>query len=529
MELVLKNNKGFKWFTGDNVWGKGYLFDEYGNLIENENLVNYFRVRDEEELKKKLYAANGSFCLVLMLEDRWYVAVDRVRSMQMFIAKYNDVFSIGDDARTIKSILQFSKLDNLGYEEIQQSGYTVGNRTAYVALSQLMGGQYAVLENGEYKINFYYKHDHINTADMNKKIAFDNLDVISKRIFSRLIESAHGKQIVVPLSGGYDSRYIVAWLKKLNYRNVCCFSYGKTDSFEVKISKQVAEKLGFSWYYVEYDRKTWENVFSEEWESFFSYSGQYCQCPHVQDIYAIKKLLGDGIIEHDAIIVPGYCGDGLGGSYLSEHVVKHRLSPVRLAENISDEHFYFSKKKNKNAIRNDILKEFSQDQIEDLFSYNNVREKWFTINRWSKFVVNALRGYDYFNLSWRMPLWDNELMDFWYKVPNKYRGENTWYDEYLLDGIFAELGIDIKKDKTKYHDTKWFYILRYGKNFLEPLVPGMLIRRMRSILFGSGVDINDFCDIYNILSTRIKSFDKIAEQRNPNAVISFWYLENYVK
>ena len=66
MELVLKNNKGFKWFTGDNVWGKGYLFDEYGNLIENENLVNYFRVRDEEELKKKLYAANGSFCLVLI-------------------------------------------------------------------------------------------------------------------------------------------------------------------------------------------------------------------------------------------------------------------------------------------------------------------------------------------------------------------------------------------------------------------------------------------------------------------------------
>jgi asparagine synthase (glutamine-hydrolysing) len=60
---------------------------------------------------------------------------------------------------------------------------------------------------------------------------------------------------VVPLSGGLDSRIIVAMLKRLGVEDVICFTYGKKGNREAEISRQVAEALGYRWYFVEYTKE----------------------------------------------------------------------------------------------------------------------------------------------------------------------------------------------------------------------------------------------------------------------------------
>lgn len=50
--------------------------------------------------------------------------------------------------------------------------------------------------------------------------------------FERLVNSVAEKNIVVLLGEGYDSRYVVSKLMNFNFKNLICFSYGRSDSLK---------------------------------------------------------------------------------------------------------------------------------------------------------------------------------------------------------------------------------------------------------------------------------------------------------
>lgn len=529
LDISLNNNRAFPWQRSGNVWAKGYLYSAEGKYYAGKNLPGYFAdVASEVDFTERVRAANGGFCVIVKVEDVYYVAVDRLRSMLMFVAQHDGQVLIGDDANVLREKLGVdeSDLDALKVEELRQSGYTVGSHTIYKSIAQLRGGECAVVTDDDYSIHYYYEHTHGNFMDVSKDEAFRQLDGISERMFRRLVGSVGGRQVVVPLSGGYDSRYIVAGLKKLGYENVCCFTYGCKDSFEVQISRQVAEKLDYEWHFVEYTDDTWQSIFTDEWRDFYEYSGQLSQLPHVQDIYAIKTLLEQGIIHKDAVVVPGYCGDVLGGSFLIEDELTVDISKRGLAECISASHFNFMKKNDlTEAMIADIQTGIS-DSVDSLDSFNGAMEKWLTTHRWAKFIVNALRGYDYFGLEWRMPLWDNELMEFWYRVPNNHRGGGTWYDEYLLTGIFREYGIDIVKEKTVLPRKAVSYIKRWIKKSSMRNEARKLYAYIRRKM-GKVQDFNQFSSICRRIKDdyRVIGTDNIAESNNVNAFLVQWYLQ----
>ena len=56
-------------------------------------------------------------------------------------------------------------------------------------------------------------------------------------------------------------------------------------------------------------------------------------------------------------------------------------------------------------------------------------EAWECRERQSKFIVNSNRYYDFFSLSWWMPFWDNEFVEFW---------ANTDYTQRLNKRLWIE-------------------------------------------------------------------------------------------
>lgn len=74
-------------------------------------------------------------------------------------------------------------------------------------------------------------------------------------------------------------------------------------------------------------------------------------------------------------------------------------------------------------------------------NYVSLADCWNIANRQAKFIVNSLRVYEFLGYEWRIPLWDSELMNFWSKVPLKYRIKKELYDEYLFERIFREYTI----------------------------------------------------------------------------------------
>lgn len=85
-------------------------------------------------------------------------------------------------------------------------------------------------------------------------------------------------------------------------------------------------------------------------------------------------------------------------------------------------------------IKNTIIKNIIQSFItkpSDINSAVKCYEAWEWNGRQSRFIINSLRVYDFFDISWAIPLWDNDLMTFfaigcrrqiWQKNLYKYTG-----------------------------------------------------------------------------------------------------------
>src|SRR3546814_6284198 len=54
--------------------------------------------------------------------------------------------------------------------------------------------------------------------------------------------------------------------------------------------------------------------------------------------------------------------------------------------------------------------------------------------RQTKFIVNSVRCYDFFGYQWRIPLWDDELFDYWRDIGYDYRYERSMF--FMMDRDF---------------------------------------------------------------------------------------------
>ena len=61
-------------------------------------------------------------------------------------------------------------------------------------------------------------------------------------------------------------------------------------------------------------------------------------------------------------------------------------------------------------------------------------------NRQTKYVVNSQRIYDFYNLSWLLPLWNEAFIKFWETVPLQYKSDQKLYKETLKTLNLVEFG-----------------------------------------------------------------------------------------
>jgi asparagine synthase (glutamine-hydrolysing) len=529
----LVHNKGFKWYNSGAVWVKGYLFDSFNRLYADDLLPHYFlNVHTQEEFQQQILAANGSFAVVIQTSDgRVYAAVDRLRSMPLFYGQKNSCSYLSDDAYWIRSSIGETAFDSVSEYEFLRTGYVVGSHTLSPSVKQLQAGEHLVADSSGVASEFYYKHFHGNYLKLDESDYFDKLEAISNKIFERLITSAAGRPLVVPLSGGYDSRYIVAMLKKLQYKNVICFSYGHASSFEIATARKVAEILGFPWHLIEYTPEKWKWYFTSNMiKDYNLFASNLCSLPHIQEPLALKELQESGRFPHDSIFVPGFCGDLLGGSYIPRELYQGRedlLLKEGIVEYIYRSHFNLSNNIPAAVVPlmyeriAETLRHTPQHggSIEEFVSLN---ELWFTDHKVAKFVVNALRAYEFFGYSWRMPLWDNALTSFWYRVPTSERMNDKLYDRYLMKRVFAPFRIDFRKGEAKYPARAAYTVRR--------LLPQPFVATARTIYWklrskDPSYDINAFAYLAEQYYRDLKRLGiKYNRSGNVNQSAALWML-----
>ena len=77
-------------------------------------------------------------------------------------------------------------------------------------------------------------------------------------------------------------------LKKLNYDNVVCYTYGDEKQYEVKYSKIIAEQLGYEWHFIKYTDDEWNKMIDETFYSYCDYCHNFSSVPPHSRFYSTK-------------------------------------------------------------------------------------------------------------------------------------------------------------------------------------------------------------------------------------------------
>lgn len=440
-----------KWENSGNAFATGKAFN--ADLLKSADSLCVLcgSCYTPKELRSIVESLNGFFSIFIHKEDKILVAVDRIRSYPLFFAHYNDAFYLSDDPYWIQKQLGEPELDKVSAAEFLLSGYVTGSRTLDPRIKQLQPGEIlqAVEQIGgiELETLSYYKychHDFLNESWEEMSKIFDKV-VLSA--VNRLIKYANGRQIAVPLSGGFDSRLIAITLKRLGYDNFFAFSYGVPGNNESEVSKRVANNLKIKWHFVPYTRDMWKTLHeSKEWSDYLRFAGRINSLAHVQDFPAVKKLLETGIISDDCVIVAGHSGDFLAGKQIPPVLLKP-IPETKVKESVIKAIWarHYNLRSLKSAAR---LVGFEEDRLLDLlrkrvcehFEHFDLttpegRLDAYDFEFWqewlSKAICNSMRVYEFWGLDWWLPWYDAEYVGFWERVPLKFRLHKVFYDDYV--------------------------------------------------------------------------------------------------
>lgn len=436
--------KGVRCYLKGNAFIDNKLLssEEFAGLILA--LISEENKNREKEIEGSLDKLNGEFAFVAETKDNIFCAVDKVRSIPLFYIKTKNNFVISDSAYYLKDKIN-QHLNEKKAAEFMVAGFVTGNETLFDDIKQIKNGEVLIYQKNEkyLKSCCYFKFLHKGYFELSESKLLEMLDQTFVNAFLRLIESTskQGKRLVVPLSGGLDSRIIAAMLKRLGINDVICVSYGKKGSRESEISKSVAEALGYKWLFVEYTTKKWHEYYnSKEADLFRIWAGNLSSLPHMQDFPAVKELKVQGKIPENSAFIPGHTGYGCD---LPEYCLDNSTS--------FDSEAYLTAclKKHYNLwgwphgqefekiFKQRISKSISGIEIKDNETFADALEYFDSNERQAKFIINSVRVYEFFGYEWRIPLWDTELMEFFLRIPIEYRINRNIYKKYARDCLFT--------------------------------------------------------------------------------------------
>lgn len=428
-----------------------YYSGQKNTLNEIIELLKEYKSNWSGVLEKKLKKVRGNYVAILINDDCGLWAVtDIIRSRPIFYAFKNNIIFIGDDANQIKENCELDNLNQNAVLESSMSGYCSGNTTLYAGLNQLLSGSILnySLVNSEVTVNRYYmylpEHYYSSSEEENLK----NLSSTIDEVFDRTIKSLNGRTAVIPLSGGLDSRLVLAKLVEKGYKNIVTFSYGLNGNPECHKAKDFAKKIGVPWHYIKITRRSAKKFYSSSiYKKYSDYSDGLSCVPNNQDVQPILILLKKNIIDKNAVVVNGQSGDFITGGHISDDLSTTSFSEDRVLNRIIEKHYSLWKNlsvpENIHTIKENIKKSITSYlyEISNNVCINDaaIYESWEYEERQTKYVVNGQRTYEYYGLDWLLPLWDIKIVELYRNMPYEYKKKQMLYKKYLMEWNYENI------------------------------------------------------------------------------------------
>lgn len=516
-------------FTEKGSWKvKGYLFPPGGTCLRGKELIAWLEstgpkpgAMSAADLKAILRDVTGLFALVFEHGGKVLLATDHIRSLPLFYALQDASFQVSDSASLLRDHMSpRPALDKRSRKEFLCTGYVLGFHTLLEGLCQVEAAQVVELQAGQVTRSFYWSYQNAVPTAQDKQNQLQSLHDISQAVFRRLIDFLDGRTAVIPLSGGYDSRFILGMLAEMKYPKLIAFSYGREGNREMEVAAQVAQGLGVPFIPMVYNEDLIHDFEKDpEFLSYVDHNAHYSSMFFLQEYFALKHLKEKALVPEDSVFVPGHSGDFVAGSMLLKMgLPRQRESLRKTMERIIDQRFIYRSR----LRRTELLKGLKQNLrskllVEDASSYS-MFEDWDFKEKLAKFIVNSCLVYRWFGYDLALPFYDTELLNFFRDLPYESKANKVLYDTFLREGLFQRLGINLKDEIQPGPQEQR---LAYLKSRIKKYLPEFLLP--------SNFPVNDDL-FYHEITARLQSDMEgkghpiEAWHGSHNSLIIAWYL-----
>ena len=362
----------------------------------------------------------GRLTAIRVNDDEVVLAQDRLRSWPLFWALENGAdgrrLIVRDDATAMRGSLSAPRLDPRARREFLDAGFISGTDTLLAGVHQTEQGAIVHIDRDTGRAR--------TVTHSLARFSEESAMVTDPEEFSGLLlaalDAGMGRVLVLPLSGGLDSRLLVAWLTLHGALDrAVAFTYGRPGTREVEVSRKVAEAVGLEWHAVDYVpaelREAWQ---TQEAADFLEYSYALGALPHVQDWYALRNLLEQGVVRPGDVVLPGHT---IVGNMHDEHLLEEpSVTRGQVAKAILIHHQELQGDQRRaytDPYRAAKVRDFlalwpftgSPRDVQSILESYNVRE------RQTKYINNSMRTYEHLGLEWALPMLDVEFWDAWHR------------------------------------------------------------------------------------------------------------------
>jgi hypothetical protein len=355
----------------------------------------------EDSIAEALDKMEGNFAFIYQATDQIVASVDKVRSYPLFWGGLDNALFISNSAQMLQQELGLNNKDKdpEAVIELKMAGYVTGTRTLFQDVKQIQPGEFLwVNSNGVIGRRQYYRFYAKRKAELKLGDWIDRLAETTQKVFQDIIDKIDGRQVWIPLSGGLDSRLVLAMFKELGYDNLVTFSYGLSGNWEAKVARQVAQDLGVRWHPM-FFRRDWSSMFffTKIREDYFSFANNLSTVPFLPDFYGLYLLRQEKLIPDEAVIINGQSGDFITGGHIpSFHKTKRDILWAYILECIVSKHYSLwdnlKTQKNIDRVNNRILGSLRWYKgVLTSQSAVDLMEHWEWQERQCKYVINGQR------------------------------------------------------------------------------------------------------------------------------------------
>lgn len=512
MKILLKK---LPWYSNENIWVTGFI-REGSRYLSGIDLVEYFSGADDiSAFEHKLLCANGHFSVIVKKEEEIWAATDRIRNFPLFYTWINGEFVICDDCYQLSEQLPDIRLDPVAVDCFLTAGYVLNNLTLVSKIYQVEAGEFIIIGT-EFKRKFYYNISLYPLINREFHDAAKELVRLTSDIFKNHFEALKDQFVVIPLSGGFDSRLIACMCARYHPDNVLCYTYGTRDNPEVAPAQEVAHRLGFRWINVIYDQDLIKGYLDDScFREYYPYVSGLSSMFFMQEYFAVKYLKDNELIPHDSVFIPGFCGDVLAGCNLFQAL--NKLSSTKdISKMIYGEFFRLTLPGR--LVRDNILKLICEKLSSEKVETWKIFESWDHKEPKAKFNVNSAKVFSFFGYKYVLPLWDNQFVDFFASLPFEFKFNKKLYDYVLTDEIFREHDLNFSYELNPLPVQKSLQRIKEKvKRYIPSILKDRLIRYNSPVYYDriTGIMLEDM------------SMEKIIRPLQPNYYNSYicqWYI-----